>query len=393
MRDSLRVGLWRNSMGHGRRTIGTAIIALVAVLVTLSSTGAAVAKLQATDETPATGHAEVIAQGVAELPDIPAIWRVAKLEAQPAERAPVAERLLGFALADEEPVLVTDAGTGNETRLGPGEALFVHQGAQQTRASLSGDPVPYYIIDFMPASDAGILGNAELVFASDDFAAPSGRRDLDLVRDVLQPKEVSTLAQGFTPTLVLVTEGTVKVTPEGGEAVTLRSGDAATFDAALSIKATGSRQAAYVAAVVGSDTKPVSKPIEPAPTPTSTAATTPTGSIGIAMYACPEGSTIENFVPETCAPAGDVASWTLAGNTLARNLTTADGVYENGTLVWHGIPFGEYVVWPNQYAEGYGDYYIRASAGVARNEDGSTSVTIDWNFPIITLEAYVFPEG
>jgi hypothetical protein len=365
-----------------------ALIALIALVLTVGTAGGAIA---ATGGTPATGHAEVIAQGVSELPNIPVIWRVAKLDAQPAAAAPVAERLLGFALADTQPVLVTDEGRGDETRLGPGEALFVHQGAQQTRASLSVDPVPYYVIDFMPASDVDILGNAELLYASDDFAAPSGRRDLDLVRDILQPKEVSTLEQGFTPTLVLVTEGTVRVTPEDGDSVALRAGHAATFDAALAIKATGSKQAAFVAAIVGSDTKPVSKPQSPAPTPAPDATNAPTGSIGIAMYACPEESTIENFVPETCTPAGDIASWTLSGNTLARNLTTDDGDHVNGTLVWSGIALGEYVVWPNQFAEGYDDYYIRASAAVARNEDGNTSVAIDESSPNIVLEAYVFP--
>jgi hypothetical protein len=358
-----------------------ALVALLALVLTFGAAGGAIA---ATGGTPASGHAEVIAQGVSELPNIPVIWRVAKLDAQPADKAPVAERLLGFALADKQPMLVADDGTGDETRLGPGEALFVHQGAQQTRASLSGDPVPYYIIDFMPASDVDMLGSAELVFASDEFAAPSGRRDLDLVRDVLQPKEVSTLEQGFTPTLVLVTEGTVRITPEGGESVVLRAGQAATFDAALSLKATGSKHAAFVAAIVGSDTKPVSKPQPPLPMPR--------GSIGIAMYACPEGSTIENFVPETCLPAGDIASWTLSGDLLTTNLSSADGEYADGTLVWDGLHLGDYELWPNDYAEGYSDYYIRASAGVARNEDGSTSVTIDSSFPDMVLEAYVFPQ-
>jgi hypothetical protein len=365
--------------------------ALVAFLTLVATFGSAAGAIAASGGTSATGHGEVIAQGVAELPDIPVVWRVARLDAQPAEAAPAAERLLGFALADKQPLLVTDEDSGDETRLGPGEGLFVHQGAQQTRASLSGDPVPYYIIDFMPASDIDMLGNATLVFASDDFAAPSGRRDLDLVRDVLQPKEVSTLERGFTPTLVLVTEGSVRVSPEGGEQVTLHAGRAAAFDAALSIKATGSRQASFVAAIVGSDTKPVSNQQPPAPTPTPDTTIAPTGSIGIAMYACPPGSTIENFVPETCQPAGDIAAWTLAGNSLARNLTTIDGQYVDGTLVWTGIPLGEYVVWPNQFADGYAGYYIRASAAVARNEDGSTSVTIDESFPNIVLEAYVFP--
>jgi hypothetical protein len=370
--------------------IAKVLFAFIALILTLSSAGGALAKTLATSGTPATGHAQVIAQGVSNLPSIPMIWRIAKLDAQPAETAPVAERLLGFALADRQPLLVTDQETGDETRLGPGEALFVHQGAQQTRASLSGDPVSYYIIDFMPASDVDVLGNAELLFASEDFAAPSGRRDLDLVRDVLQPKETSALEHGFTPTLVLATEGTVRVMPDGGEAVVLRAGQAATFDAALSIKGTGSRQAAFVAAIVGSDTKPVSKPQPQTPTPAATIEET--GSIGIAMYACPEGSTIENFVPETCTPAGDVAAWTLYGDRLAANLSSANGAYIDGTLVWDSLPLGDYGLWPYDFAEGYDDYYIRASAAVARNEDGSTSVTIDALFPNITLEAYVFPE-
>jgi hypothetical protein len=108
------------------RRLTAAIVSMLAVLVALSSVGGALAKLQTAGGSPASGHAEVIAQGVAELPNIPVIWRVAKLDAQPAENAADFERVLGFALADRAAVLVTDNATGNENRLAPGEALFVH---------------------------------------------------------------------------------------------------------------------------------------------------------------------------------------------------------------------------------------------------------------------------
>jgi hypothetical protein len=369
---------------------GKTILSIFAVLIAFVSVAGSLVKTLAAEDSPATGHAQVIAQGVAELPNIPVIWRVAKLDAQPAAQAGVFERVLGFALADQATVLVTDGTTGDEMRLAPGEGLFVHQGAQQSRASLTPKPAPYYLIDFIPASDRDILGDAKLAYASDEFAAPSGRRDLDLVRDVLTPKETTKIAKGFTPTLVLATEGTVKVTPENGATTTLKRGEAATFDAAISAKAVGSKTATFVAAIVGSDTKPVSKPQTPAPAPAPTTVPVVMGGIKINSYACPAGSTIETFVPEDCQFAPDVATWTLTSDLLDRDFSTEDGAFQDGTLVWGGLPLGNYAIWPDQLADGYDDYYIRASAAVARNEDGTTSVTIDSAFPEITLEAYVF---
>jgi hypothetical protein len=203
---------------------------------------------------------------------------------------------------------------------------------------------------------------------------------------VLAPKEATTIAKGFTPALVLVTDGTAKVTTEDGQWTTLKRGEAATFDGAITVKAVGSRKATFVAAIVGSDTKPVSE-LTAAPT----TAPAVMGGIRIDAYACPAGSTIENFVPKDCQFAPDVASWTLSSDLLERDLTTEDGGFQNGALVWGGLPLGDYTVWPDQLADGYDDYYIRASAAVARNGDGTTSVTIDQDFPEITLEAYVFP--
>jgi hypothetical protein len=235
------------------------------------------------------------------------------------------------------------------------------------------------------------LGDAKLVFASDEFAAPSGRRDLEFVRDVLQPKEISKIKKGYTPTLVLATEGSVTVTPAAGEAVTLKQGEAASFDAAITVKADGSRKSVLVAAVVGAATKPISNPQQPTAAPLPTEHPVATGSVGIDVYACPESTGIANFVPEDCQPAPDVASWTLASDLLDQDLTTDDGTLEDGTLFWRGLPLGDYTVSPDELADGYDDDYIRASAAVARNEDGTTSVAIDSSFPKIVLKAYVFP--
>ena len=104
---------------RGRGWSGLALtLAMLAGLglgtVTISAT---TAQTLARAVSPAEGHAQVIAQGVATMPRVEVGWRVVGMEAQPLADAPIAERSLGFVLADDGAVLVEDHATGTRTLL------------------------------------------------------------------------------------------------------------------------------------------------------------------------------------------------------------------------------------------------------------------------------------
>src|SRR5215218_1259156 len=74
---------------------------------------------------PASGPAQVIAQGVVALPEGDAVWRTVRTRALLPQDAPFEERPLGFVLASSGPLLLVDQEFGTQVRLGSGEAALV----------------------------------------------------------------------------------------------------------------------------------------------------------------------------------------------------------------------------------------------------------------------------
>lgn len=242
---------------------------------------------------PATGRAQVVAQGVAPLPAADLAWRVVLDTAELAEDAEVQDRALGFAVADRSAIVVDDAASGGQTRLAAGESLFVAGGARQRRSTPGPAPAPYYRIGLVPAAEAADADGDRLVLAGDPFAAPAGRAfDLDLVRDVLEPGQETRLQVANAPILVLATAGTVEVAAGGEAPVRLAAGQAQSFAGELFVAAEEPRQAAFVAAIVGPEV-----PAPPAP---------PTGSIAVDVRACPADLTV-----------GEAAAAGFSGDLLA----------------------------------------------------------------------------
>jgi hypothetical protein len=252
------------------------LLALLAAIVALPAAAFQAVLLAPDGPSPAVGHAQVVAQGVAPMPAPEVAWRVVLDSAELPAAAIVEERALGFALADRAAVVVDDQATGVQTRLAGGEALFVPTGARQRRAALGPAPTPYYRLALVPPEHATDAGGDRLVFAGNQFAAPVGRAfDLDLLRDVLDPGEERRLSATGTPTLVLATAGTVDVSAGGATPVRLAAGQAGAFAGALTVSGEGPRQSAFVAAVIGPEV-----PAPPVP---------PTGSISMDVRACPAG--------------------------------------------------------------------------------------------------------
>lgn len=249
---------------------------------------------------PATGHAQVITQGIAELPSEPLIWRVVERTAQPRWEAKAGDRVLGFVLASDEPVLLTnvtaDGAELDVARLGHGEAFLVPFGTRQIRASMTDQPVTYLSLEIVPTSDAAKVGNGTVLYTSPEFTPPPGSRDIDLVRNVLRLRETATLPDTGQSVYILATDGAIDILPSTGEATTLEPGESGIFTGPLEItavqpaSANGGQIAAsgltatllqdvdtsagYIVAVIGEEIPPVQTPT-PTPSPTAIPTETP----------------------------------------------------------------------------------------------------------------------
>jgi hypothetical protein len=175
-----------------------------------------------------------VTQGIAELPEGEVLWRLVERTARPRDEARPGRRVLGFVMATDEPVLLTNVnedGNKDVARLAPGEAFLVEQGTRQIRASMTDNPVSYLAIELVAADDADNAGDGEMLFTSEPFMAPVGSRDIDLVRNVLEVGEQALLPDTGESVAILATEGAIDILPSGGRARTLEAGESAIFRA------------------------------------------------------------------------------------------------------------------------------------------------------------------
>lgn len=351
----------------------TRLLALVAIVVTLLAAPAGgFALLQRYDDrsSPATGHAQVVAHGVAELPGGEVAWRLSEAVAPVVENASLAGRDLGFVIAtagtivvnrasqqdlpqNQDPARYTAVGAETQTRVALGEAAFVETGRTEQRASLSGVPMPYYELSLVPASQANDAGDGSLLYASDPFEAPTGMRDLDLIRDVLNVREATTIDAGDAPTLIHVVAGSVVVTV-GDQYIALSDGQSVTVEGIATLKA-NDLGAEILAAVIGAEVPPMPRFF---------------GTVEVTIRACPSGVTASEL--RNASAAGDAAPFqqctpledatdvglrlSLRGpdefmSSISRarpSETEGDAVY-----TWYNLELGEYTL-PNlgQYPEG-----------------------------------------
>lgn len=291
-----------------RRQLRAALVFGVVLSLPLGYTAAR--QIANSPGSPALGHAQVVTQGIAELPNEQMVWRVVERTAQPRWEARPGRRVLGFVLASDEPILLTgveaDGATEDIARLGPGEALLVRDGDRQIRASMTDAPVSYLSLEFVPAADADEVGNGTVLYVSDPLAPPPGARDLDLVRNVLAMDETATIPDTGNASYILATDGAIDVLPSNGGRMTLQAGESAIVDGEVQIRAIapaaaeavaaarltvnlyqdGARGAGYVVAVIGEEIGPVQTPT-PVPTETPTVAP-PTATVPPPVEPTPE---------------------------------------------------------------------------------------------------------
>src|SRR5688500_12571783 len=132
MRTLFQSVRWRPARRPAPSLARTALAAVAVLLALASVLGVAAGRMfqeqRGNASSPASNHAEVIAQGVASLPATDVAWRVTRASA-PREMNRPDDRDLGFVLADADALQLVDIETGVQNRLAAGEAQFVRDGA------------------------------------------------------------------------------------------------------------------------------------------------------------------------------------------------------------------------------------------------------------------------
>lgn len=243
----------------------------VAALLALSPAGGSLAAgLVPTGSSPAQGHAEVIAQGIASLEKGKLVWQVTSGEA-PTKAKKSTHAGPGFLLTDSGQMILVESNGNDAKKLAEGEATFIPKGKKQTRQSSRDQPADYFDIQIVKSSNGS---NDDGAFQSDSFGSLTGARDIDLVRDVLNHNDETTIPKSDAPVLVFVTDGEIKIVESGHkDAQTLTKGQAATFDSEIKVSS-ADQGGTFVAAVVGEEVElpHVQSSQAPTPQPTSTPA-------------------------------------------------------------------------------------------------------------------------
>ena len=211
---------------------------LRSALVVAATVGAALVVDQPVGATaepsPASGHAEVIAQGIVTFDDGPAQWRLTTIPVT--ESASEADTSAPtFVISDGPDAVVVSGPTGPIARLAEGEALF-RAGGEPTLLRVS-SPIGG---DASAVSVVSGAGDPALT-----FTPGSGARDVDLVRDVLNVNEVLLLHTDVSAFVVVIT-GTVTA---GG--ATVGAGSTAMLTGDLTLINTSPETAIVAVVVIG----------------------------------------------------------------------------------------------------------------------------------------------
>lgn len=355
----------------------TLVLALVLAMALLPVAGIVLAWQDGEIFSPASGHAQVIAQGVGEVPS-DAAWRVVFHSVAPGTPAELSAGGAGFLLTDTGGVVTTIA--GQETLLAPAEAAFVDDAAVSLTA-VGNRAAGVFTIEAVAADQAGDAGSGIAVFASDPFAAPAGTRDLDLVRDRLEPGESTTVVGAQAPVLVLVTLGSVSAQAADGATADLQVGEAATLNGDVVITASGQAPATFVAAVIGREVGPPATGATPGASPVADAV----GSIQLTVHACPADLRPRDASPETCPVDQAAALFDLISQESGEDVGPSRE--RDGLPTWSGLASGDYLLRATEYGEGFGRFAVRGLQA-AEGTDG-VIVPVTAETPDQRLDIYV----
>ena len=172
------------------------VLTVAALAVGLGTSQLAIAFWQVPDEpSPASGTAQVVAQGVVDIQDGDMRWEITERSAPPPANATESSSDLGFLVVDSGVLLAEYVASGEQHRLPPGEAMLTLGGAEHLRAALGPDPAVYRSLALVDA-DAASLADGSVLFTSEPFPGPGARHDTDLLRDALGPGGTMTIPAG-----------------------------------------------------------------------------------------------------------------------------------------------------------------------------------------------------
>jgi hypothetical protein len=400
--------------------IGRALVLLFTLVFSLFGGISSGAARQADSGfSPASGPAQVIAQGVVALPEGDAVWRTVRTRALLPQDALFEERPLEFVLASSGPLLLVDQPSGEQIRLGTGEAAIVPAGTVQRRSSLGAQPVSYLSIELVGVDAAPPAPDATVLQPGEPFPAPARLHDLDLLSASLVAGEAFTIPDSGGTNVVLITDGAANVGRPGGDAVVLLAGEAASFSGELQVSGASDdggevQNVSFVVAMIGPEVPPPAGIAEtsspptatgetPAPpteigeTPeqsaetaaTGTRAATGQGAITVQVYSCPPGMTAETVAAAACAPTVEDFDIIISGEPLQAPLTLGDATAGQSSFTWSGLPYGDYLIAEAVLPAGATTYVLSA-----RDTSGDPAtgyrVTLDAANPQLGLRIYNF---
>lgn len=235
---------------------------LTALLIAVASIATAVGQgFGPAGPSPASGHTSVVANGVISLEEGPSRWHITRHIAE-AGGNPTEITSPGFVLAENTPILVTDQASGNRYRLASGEALMLHRGTEVTVETF-GAPDSFVFIHLVPDEAEPLANAADRILTSASFPVQGGDYDADLLRDVLEEGEASSIPAGALPTSLYILRGEVSIT-SGNDERTLEAGESATFSGDLEITAVADGSVFY-AGFVGASVPEVETAATPVP--------------------------------------------------------------------------------------------------------------------------------
>jgi hypothetical protein len=415
------------------------LVSLLILLLIPAAYGGARSFVRLTDDSPAQGRAQVITQGIATLPLDEYVMRIVERTAPARGDAKVGRRALGFALATDEPILITNVFGPNDdefvdvARLAPGEAYMTTDSTKQIRASLTGAPATYIGIEFVTPDETENVGTGKLLYRSDVLASPQGQHDLDLVRNVLNQQDIGTVPDTGGQVLVLATDGAIDILPGKSRRIRLAAGEGAIFDAedltiqpseesayGVPVNQLGSLTnrlqvdnavAGYVVVVIGPEVPRTGETPTETPTADTTGTETATpatsvsetsspsgptatevtanGSIGVIGHLCNEGVPASDISDQNCPPIPEGFDLLLSGSGISRTLADAQRI--DTAWYWTGLPPGTYNLAMSS-PPGNADSMVIPESGAIAPDGGGYAITItDANPQIVTPVYFLQP--
>ncbi|MEZ4563402.1 MAG: thrombospondin type 3 repeat-containing protein [Thermomicrobiales bacterium] len=271
-------------------SMGSVLALLLLMFTPLLGLAQAPAATRPNDPSPAMGHAQVIAHGVASLPQGDLVWRLRLNRAPLPNRAAPQLRPPSFVAGVTGVVAVSSANGVVTSRVPAGEAVWMPPETPQAVVSLERQPTAF--LDF--AVERSTAPRARDI-AGSAFSLPrAGAYDMVLLRDVLNRGEASTLASVTGPAFLYVSSGRIALYDELGEEIDLAAGDVAEFTGEAVAVGLGRMPATFLVAMIGAETprtvdlrqqtpippvQPTVAPVQtPVPVPTATMAPTATAT-------------------------------------------------------------------------------------------------------------------